>query len=57
MVTTVVKVKVKHVFDVRSEIHVRDLKRGITKQPVRCIKCKKLVQDPSSSCAAPQKEG
>lgn len=51
MVTTVVRVKLKHVFDVRSEFHVRDLKQGISKQPVTCLRCKKHVQDPSSSCS------
>jgi hypothetical protein len=53
MVTTVVKVKVKHVFDVRSEIAIRDIKRGISKRQVRCLKCKQLVKDPSSSCSRP----
>jgi hypothetical protein len=47
--------KRKHVFDVRSEIHVRDLKRKISHQPVRCIKCKKLTMDPSSSCSFVEK--
>lgn len=51
MVTPTVRVKQKHVFDVREEIAIRDLKRGITKQPVTCLRCKKHVQDPSSSCS------
>jgi hypothetical protein len=43
--------KPKHVFDVRNEFHIRDLKAGRIKHPVRCIKCKKLTMDPSSSCS------
>jgi hypothetical protein len=57
MVTQVTtRVKMKHVFDVRSEFAIRDIKRGISHRQVCCLKCKKLVQDPSSSCFAPQKE-
>jgi hypothetical protein len=43
-------VKNKHVFDVRSEFAVRDIKAKRSKRSLLCLKCKKLVQDPSSSC-------
>jgi hypothetical protein len=56
MTTTVVKVKMNHVFDVRSEFAIRELKMKRTTQPIRCIKCKKLVTDPDSSCSFVQKE-
>jgi hypothetical protein len=51
MATQPVRVKRKHVFDVRNEIAIRDLKRKLTKQPVTCLRCKELVKDPSSSCS------
>ncbi len=50
MATKAVTVKSKHVFDVRDEFIVRDLKQKRQVVPVRCLRCKTLVQDPSSSC-------
>jgi hypothetical protein len=56
MVTTVVKVKVNHIFDVRSEFAIRELKLKRSTQPIRCLKCKQWVKDPDSSCSFVQKE-
>jgi hypothetical protein len=46
----------KHTFDRRDEIAVRDLERGITKQPVRCLYCKKLVTDPTEDNCKGEKQ-
>jgi hypothetical protein len=54
-VTTAVVTKNKHVFDVRSEIAIRDIKAKRTNRTILCLKCKKQVSDPSSSCSAPEK--
>jgi hypothetical protein len=43
--------KVKHIFDVRSELSIRELRLKRTTQPVRCLKCKQWVKDPDSSCS------
>jgi len=50
MATQVPVTRKKHVFDVRQEISVRELKMKRTTQPVECLRCKKLVTDPSASC-------
>jgi hypothetical protein len=50
------KVHVNHVFDKRAEFSIRDLRAGRSKVPIRCLKCKQLVQDPDSSCSFVQKE-
>lgn len=50
MATNPVRVKQKHVFDVRMEDAVDNLRRKKTRQPVRCLRCKKFTTDPDESC-------
>jgi len=49
---TVPRVKRNHVFDKRNEITIRDIKAGrAPHQTVLCLRCKRRIVDPSSSCS------